>query len=76
MSDNGVVALRPIVLKCTICGFYWEPFGRGGFNVCTSCGCDWRYVDQVRRFPAWLKRLQELDGGRYWQWLALGSRRW
>lgn len=76
MSDNGVAALRPVVLKCTICGFLWEPFGISGFNVCTSCGCDWRYLDQLKGLPAWLKKLRELDGGKYIQLRKFGTRGW
>jgi hypothetical protein len=72
MSDNG---LRPIMLKCTFCGYIWEPFGRSGFNVCTNCGCDWRYLDQVRRLSSWMRELMRIDGGAHWRWRTLGHRR-
>lgn len=71
MASNG---LKPIVLKCTVCGFYWEPFGKSGFNVCTNCGVDWRYLKQVASFPPWLQRLRELEGENYLRNLEFARR--
>lgn len=73
MSSDG---LRAILLNCSICGFYWEPFGKSGFNVCTSCGCDWRYLDQVVKIPAWIRRLKELEGDNYLRTVEFGRKGW
>lgn len=49
LKNNDNERLIPIRLQCQDCKYSWEPFGRGGLNVCPRCGTGWYEFNRGRR---------------------------